>query len=183
MNLIGLCGPAGGGKDSVAMRLRDKHGFTVLAFADPLYAAVAAISGMSVSDLKNRRLKEDVIPWMGKSPRQLLQLLGTEFGRGMIRDDVWIQRTMMRLDPSEAGYAITDVRFDNEAEAICDRGGSIVEVVRPGSACLRDDTACHSSEAGIRRDYIARTILNDGTLEDLAASADEAVTSLHAAIM
>lgn len=180
--LIGLCGAAGAGKDTVAGHLAINHGFRVLAFASPLYEAVAAITGMTVNELRDRSRKEEVIEWLGKSPRELLQLLGTEFGRGMIRDDIWIRRLMMGVVPGKK-YVVTDVRFDNEAEAIREAGGVIIEVVRRGSGCLKPGAAMHSSEAGVSREHIVATLVNDGTIRQLAMNVDTAVANLLAATM
>lgn len=168
--LIGLAGAAGAGKGSVANVLVTGAGFVEIAFADPIYEAVAAITGISVAKLKDRRIKETVIPWLGKSPRQLLQLLGTEFGRNMIRDSIWVDRAMRTADWHDsigAHTVITDARFDNEAEAVRGRGGVIWQVVRETASCLADDTARHASEAGIRPELVDLVIDNNGTLEDL----------------
>lgn len=182
--LVGLCGAAGSGKDEVANRLALTLGLRKLAFADPLYDAVAAITGKPVEWLKDRRNKESVIPWVGKSPRELLQLLGTEFGREMICDDIWVRRAMRAADEAgEPGVVITDVRFDNEAIAIRDKGGVILEVVRRGARCLAETTAKHSSEAGISREHVLAVICNYGTLAELGASVDAVFRSLHADIM
>lgn len=188
MILIGLCGAAGAGKDTVATRLRERHGFWVMAFADPLYAAVSAITGMPVAALKDRDLKERPIGWLGKSPRELLQLLGTEFGRNLIREDIWIRRAMetvgaIGMSGEYSGCVITDVRFDNEAEAIRGFGGIVFEVTRPGWECLKTVTASHASERGISRQHILATIVNDGTIADLHAAVDGAASRLHTAIM
>lgn len=188
MILIGLCGAAGAGKGSVAKRLVEEYGFLEMAFADPLYAAVSVITGLPVSDLKDRTIKEKPLATCGgKSPRQMLQLIGTEFGRQMIHEDIWVMRTMLAVVQASKtglhGVVITDVRFDNEAVAIREEGGVIFEVVRPGSACLAANAAGHASEAGIGREHILATILNCGTLDDLNATVDEAVSGLHADIM
>lgn len=188
MILIGLCGAAGSGKGSAAKRLVDGYGYLELAFADPIYQAVSAITGMSVPLMKKRSNKEAPLPHCGgKSPRELLQLLGTEFGRGMIHEDIWVMRTMRtvalaRKEGAE-GCVITDVRFDNEAVAIREEGGFILEITRPGAGCLTGGAASHSSEAGIGREHIFATIRNDGTLADLDAAVDAAVSGLHADIM
>lgn len=170
--LIGLTGAAGAGKGSVAHFLVHRHGFAEIAFADPLYAAVEAITGISQTKLKDRRHKEEPIDWIGKSPRELLQLLGTEFGRKMVKESLWVDRAMRRVIPFTV---ITDVRFDNEAAAIKGRGGVIWEVVRPGQACLVGEAASHESEHGIMRDLVDLTLFNEGTLDDLAASVDAAM--------
>ena len=188
MILIGLCGAAGCGKGSAAYRLVNAHGFREMAFADPLYAAVAAITGKTADWLKDRVHKERPIPWCGgKSPRELLQLLGTEFGREMIHTDIWVMRAMRSVQKAReeglAGVVITDVRFDNEAAAIREEGGFIIEVVRPGDGCLSGAAAQHASEAGISREHILASIGNYGTLDDLASSVDAVIESLHADIM
>lgn len=170
--LIGLTGAAGAGKGSVASVLVQDAGFLEIAFADPLYEAVAAITGISVEKLKDRRIKEEVIPWIGKSPRQLLQLLGTDFGRKMVKDSLWVDRAMRRV---VGRTVIADVRFDNEAEAVRANGGVIWEVIRPVPSCLVGETAGHESEAGILRELVDLTLYNDGTLDDLRGNVDAAL--------
>lgn len=188
MILIGLCGAAGSGKGAAANRLVKSHGFIELAFADPLYAAVSAITGKPVGWLKDRVHKERPLHWCGgKSPRELLQLLGTEFGRSMIHEDIWVTRAMRSVvearDSGCPGVVITDVRFDNEAVAIREEGGVILEVVRPGDGCLSAEAAGHASEAGISREHILASIANQGTLSDLDAAVDAVLGTLHADIM
>lgn len=181
--LIGLCGAAGSGKDTVAGHLAINHKFKVLAFASPLYEAVAVITGLTVNELRDRSRKEEKIEWLGKSPRELLQLLGTEFGRNMIRDDIWVKRAMLAVDAAPGDCVITDVRFDNEAQAIREAGGVVIEVVRPNGKCLKQEAASHASEAGVSRHHIMATLTNDRGISDLAACADALIASLHADIM
>lgn len=171
--IIGICGAAGAGKDTVAMRLRDR-GFFRVSFADPLYEMVSAMTGMRVEELADRGRKEQEIDWLGRSPRQLLQSLGTEWGRQCVGEDVWI-RIAMRTAASCSLAVIPDVRFDNEAEAILDAGGVVWRVVRPGVSCLDPSTARHSSERGIAPHLISEVILNDGDLDRLAARVDAAL--------
>jgi hypothetical protein len=64
---------------------------------------------------------------------------------------------------------ITDVRFDNEAQAIVNAGGEVWRVERPGWRCLADDAATHQSEAGVSDHLITRIIDNSGSLDDLRA--------------
>lgn len=169
--LIGLCGAAGAGKNTVAELLTDSNGgpFVQIAFADPLYECVSTITGLSVDRIKDREVKETVIPWLGKSPRQLLQTLGTEWGRGTVHPEIWIRIAMERAGQHQtfSGVVVTDVRFDNEAQAIVDAGGEVWRVARPGWRCLADDAATHPSEAGVSDHLIARIIDNSGSLDDL----------------
>jgi hypothetical protein len=168
--LIGLCGAAGAGKNTVAGLLVDADGqpFLQVAFADPLYQCVSLITGMPVEQLQDRSLKEQPIGWLdGKSPRQLLQSLGTEWGRELVCREIWVRSTMERIRGESRSVVITDVRFDNEAEAIVQAGGQVWRVVRGGPSCLDAAAAAHASEAGVSDYFVARIIANDGTLDDL----------------
>ena len=184
MILVGIHGAAGAGKNSFAEALIQGTHWEDRAFAGPLYEAVSVITRMPVPWLKDRKNKETVIPWVGKSPRELLQLLGTDFGRNMVRDDFWIQLAMQPpTNPESTGIVYTDVRFDNEAEAIISRGGVVIEVVRPGVSCLAGDTQTHPSEKPLSRHLIFETIQNDGTMDDLRVAAESARVRLLANIM
>lgn len=179
--LIGLCGAAGSGKNTLADVLCQRHDFMQLAFADPLYKAVSVITGVPVESLMDRRIKEEPLDGLGVSPRHLLQTLGTEWGRKMVRQDIWVRRTMQSVERlraatrCEAGIVITDVRFDDEAEAVRAAGGVVWEVIRGAGPCLAGDTACHESEGGIYRDLVDLIVFNDGSQEDLADAVDAAL--------
>lgn len=167
MILIGLCGKANSGKNTVAKLLPATH---ELAFADPLYRGLASILDVTVETLQGRDFKEAVVPWIGKSPRQMLQTLGTEWGRGMVCDDLWLKIAQRRIQATKQFtefpfVVVTDVRFDNEAEMIREMGGEVWMVDRPGA----ETCVPHDSEKGISPQFVTRTILNTGELTDLAA--------------
>lgn len=60
--ILGLTGLPGAGKDTVADYLVRRHGFTKMAFADPLYDEVAEAFGVTVDFLRNRATKETPLP-------------------------------------------------------------------------------------------------------------------------
>ena len=114
--------------------------------------------------------KEEPIEWLGGvTPRHILQTLGTEFGRKHIHPDVWVmlgmRRAKLHLKTSPL-VVFSDVRFDNEAEAIIEAGGKVYEVFRPGNSGV----AHHSSEEGISRELVTAVINNYGPLDELEAS-------------
>jgi hypothetical protein len=175
--LIGLCGPAGCGKTTVAEALQDRHGFTVISFADPLYGAVSAITGLSTDELKDRSIKESPLPGIGKSPRFLLQTLGTEWGRTMVSKTLWIDLAMGRAEKAD-NAVIADVRFDNEAEAIRERGGKVFYITRPGWQCLEAKSFFHPSEKGVSMTLIDGYIENDGTVDQLLLQASQNIMGI-----
>lgn len=177
MIIIGLCGAAGAGKDTVADILRRGRGFTVESFAAPLYAAVSAMTGIPQETLKDRGFKESPIPWLGgASPRRLLQTLGTEWGREMIADHIWITLAERRVaeiaEAGEPGVVFSDCRFPNEATSVRSMGGVVWEVQRDGSSCLRSDAAVHDSERGLPRSMIDGVIHNNAGIAGLHAAVE-----------
>lgn len=172
--LIGLTGRKQSGKSTAARYLRDTYGFRHADFADPIRALIAYVINTTVEDMEP--VKELPQPALGgKTPRDGMKLLGTEWGRTMIHPDVWVMamaphiRTTPRL-------VIADVRFDNEAQLIVDHGGHIIEITR--STTTQDD---HASEAGIDRGYIHSTISNDGHRIHLYNALDDVLHKLRRA--
>lgn len=64
------------------------------------------------------------------TPRMLMQMLGTEFGRDMVHPNLWVNSLMNEYKRQK--WLITDVRFPNEAKAIKDRGGILIRLDREG---------------------------------------------------
>ena len=84
-----------------------------------------------------------------------------------MRDDLWVllmQREWEHVKHSaNPRLVITDVRFDNEAMAIREAGGTVWRILREGVAQVN----AHVSEAGVRRDLIDGDIKNYGTVDEL----------------
>jgi len=155
--IIGIAGRAGAGKNTVADMI---PGAAVFGFADPLYEGLAAMLGVPEDMLRSRRNKETPLAWLGKSSRELMQTLGTEWGRGMVAEDIWLRIAKRRIETYGGTIVFSDVRFDNEAEWIRNQGGEVWLVERGQEA-----RHTHSSEAGISHHLIDRVIDNRGPLE------------------
>jgi hypothetical protein len=153
VRLIGIHGPLNGGKDTAASFIQSLHPciYKRYAFAKPIKDACKVLFGFSDRQLEDRALKEQVDPFWDFSPRRAMQLLGTEFGRDMLRKDVWIKRAEREHATNlEAGMGtiITDVRFENEAEWLRSTPGSlIINLTVPDLE--RDERYKHASEGGI----------------------------------
>lgn len=67
-------------------------------------------------------------------------------------------------------WAVTDVRFPNEADHIRRAGGKIIKVVRPSLEGMQTDS--HASETNIDKIDADFLLTNDGTLDDLASKVE-----------
>lgn len=179
--LIGIHGPLNGGKDTVAniIQLLRPQRFNRYAFAKPLKDALKVMLGFSDMQLEDRVLKEQVDQFWGFTPRRAMQLLGTEFGRDMLRKDIWIKRAELEISRNaEAGRhtVITDVRFENEAEWLRSRDDAVlIYIVAPD--VIRDERYTHASEAGVSRSDTDIVLLNDKT-QGLQALTDKVAVIL-----
>ncbi len=146
--IIGLMGYGGAGKSTAAEVLVDQFGFRRTKFAGPLKSMMRALynsAGMPRLEIE-RRIEGDLkeVPddlLQGRTPRQAMQWLGTEWGRGFFGDNLWVDLWAAGLDATER-YVVDDCRFPNEAAAIRARGGIVVLVDRPGFGPVNG----HSSE-------------------------------------
>lgn len=179
--LIGLIGNAGAGKDTVAAFLEHEHAFDRIGFADPILAMVSALfeaAGVPAAWAVERTLKELPVKTLGLSYRQLAQSLGTGWGRELVAPDLWIRLANHALQQCRLhgkDVAISDVRFQNEAEWIRHSGGVLVRVHRSGL----QPVASHVSEtelAGIQADH---ELLNDGSLSTLFDQVDRLLDTLR----
>jgi len=168
LNIIGISGAAGAGKDTIGNILVNDYGYKRVSFAKPMKAAIEAIFEVGPW-IWERDVKESpLVELHGHSPRKLAQTLGTEWGRNILGEDFWVTLAMdkaVRLVDTGSPVVITDVRFNNEASAILAAGGSVVGVIRP---CLDSQSIRnHISEAGLDEDLVTAVLLNDGRLGDL----------------
>lgn len=163
--VIGICGKARSGKDTVAEAiLRMGGGSYRYSFADPLRAMMRAGFGIDADDPYWQRHKEDLAPELcGRSLRHALQTLGTEWGREHIHPDVWVHLAADELATRGPGMVIADVRFGNEAAWIRGVGGLLIHLSRPGAPAVRQ----HLSEMGVGREPGDPLIINDGCIEEL----------------
>lgn len=169
--LIGITGKAGAGKDTFADALVSQRGATKYNFALPIKQALNAMFGWEMAQWDDRHWKEAPIAWLGKSPRQCAQTLGTEWGRELITPDLWTLIAMERFRSHNEfnptlPFVIADVRFDNEADHIHARGGVVLEAVRPGITSVH----AHVSEKGVSPDKIDYVVYNDMGIRDLIMS-------------
>lgn len=165
--LLGIAGPARGGKTTVADHLRDEFDFHTYAFAEPMKRMLSQLLGLTAEQLEQH--KDTVLPWLGFSPRHLLQTLGTEWGREALHPDFWIRiatdriRWLENYESSPLRIVIGDVRYENEAAFIRRQGGFLIHVRRNDATPVR----AHTSESGIEIQDNDFVLENNGTLAEL----------------
>ena len=181
MRLIALCGAAGAGKDTVADMLPARK----LAFADTLYAEVAAAWGVEQHVLRCRETKElstellavDLCGDRGfredfakhwqalpRSPRQILQWWG-DYRRAQ-DPDYFVDRARIAVELTlhREPVIVTDVRFHNESAMIRQLGGKIWQIKRQGYEAGGTGHASDNDGSQFNPD---RIIYNNGTLLEL----------------
>jgi ABC-type oligopeptide transport system ATPase subunit len=123
--------------------------------------------------------------WMPMTYREFLQKLGTEAMRDGLHTNVWVNALFADYKPSAIrsadsfdletydgkypNWIITDMRFENELEAVVKHKGITIKVVRPG----RTLTGTHPSEIALDGFIMHYEIINDGTIEDLIEKVKE----------
>ncbi len=163
-SITGFTGRAGAGKDTAASTIPN---VTNLAFAKPLKDAAKILFDFTDEQLYDPIQKEEVDPRWGKSPRQILQWLGTDVLRNQFREDFFLINMKCRLDRLSGNIAITDVRFDNEAELIRKEGGEVIKIERPQTEGSGTQHTQHATEQGISPNLVDRVITNDSTVQNL----------------
>lgn len=175
MNIIGISGLAGSGKDTAADFLLERDGFVKISLADPIKRFAMDVWEFSEEQLWGESKCRNSPDYRYNlcndhylTPRLVLQHIGTEGGRA-IDSDVWIryairtaarlledpdlsytQRDGLELNPEARGdtkaVVIPDCRFINEIRHIKSAGGKLLRVVRPGAG-LAGAFGSHQSEA------------------------------------
>jgi hypothetical protein len=168
--VIGLMGYAQVGKDTLAGQLVERHGFTRIAFADTLRECLYALNPMIPLDNDWVRLSWLIaaVGWDRAKVeypevRALLQRLGTEVGRDILGNDIWVETALKKIKPG-GKYVITDMRFPNELAAVTKLGGKTVRILREGYGPVND----HWSETALDGFTSDVTIWNSSTPELLA---------------
>lgn len=164
LKIIAVHGPLNSGKDTVANYIKDKFPgrFERYAFAGPLKEAAKVMFMFTDEQLEDQILKKEIDAFWGFSPRTAMQLLGTEYARGMLRDDVWIKRAELAMEREglNKGLIISDCRFENEAEWVRAQPNSILIHLKTLNL-EQDYQHSHASEAGLKFEEGDLEIQND----------------------
>ena len=168
--LVGICGKAGSGKDTIGDYLIKEYGFKKISLADPIKRLVKDIFALDDHTVYDRVAREEPLErWDGWTVRELLQYIGTELFRENIDSAIWVKSLWYKIqDDKENDYVVSDLRFPNELQFFRDKAEEgefiAIKVVREG--CVgRVGLKGHASEAyDLEGDF---EVLNNGTMEQL----------------
>lgn len=173
--VVAICGRKQHGKDCAAMSLV-ATGFCHEKFASPLKQACALL--FSFDDDQVHGAKKDAVdPRWGKTPREILQFVGTEMFQYKMQEilpDVgrgfWARSLVERIARSDADrFVISDMRFQHELDAL----NGIPDCRVVGIRVVRECVVCddpHASESELDDIRPVVEIRNDGSKEDLYRS-------------
>lgn len=180
-SVIGVSGYARSGKDAVCAVLVSVHGYRLASFGQVVLAALLEIDPFV--PVRNRRR-----PWRAGHPlsvivaergpeaakdipevRRMLQGLGKAVRA--VDPTIWSRAVIEALDPAER-WAVSGIRFPEDAQALRAAGGIVLRVDRPGTGpALGDQT-----ETALDDWPFDGVVRNDGGLEDLPARLRDALT-------
>lgn len=153
-HIYGISGLKSHGKDTLAKRIVETDSrFIILHFADELKRLAGEVYELTHDQMYKQAFKEvpleepieldsklaqlcdetklDIQPagMVAKTPREVLQFLGTEYVR-KTQETYWVDVVVDQIR-THNGYALVpDTRFPNEAQALRDLGGQIILVHR-----------------------------------------------------
>ena len=177
--LIGICGLIGSGKDTVAERLVNEHGYKRDSFAKSLKDAVASMFNWDRDMLEGRgessrhwREQPDKF-WSERfgrevSPRTILQQFGTEVMRGQMYDGIWVDSCIGRYKGENT--VISDTRFPNEIKRIKEAtklGNKIGLEVHAGHGLTYKSTKILSKISGIKEFNIGHFLVGESIFSGL----------------
>jgi hypothetical protein len=179
--------------------------FEIKKFAGKLKQIASLLTGVSVEKFEDQDFKQKHMGFQWQMTyREFLQKLGTDALRDGLHTDVWVNALFADYKPESTGYRylypqwiITDMRFPNELEAVEERDGITIRVVRnpiivitlDGEKLTLDYNEWleqkqfyenqgwqfteHPSETALDDAKFDYEIINDGTIEDLVEKVRE----------
>lgn len=176
--ILGFGFRARSGKDTIATYLVNKYNFIQESFAYPLKEYI----GRQILGFNDKQLygswKEIIDPEWGLTPRQMLQLAGTDALRNKVHQNIWVvpvKRKIKKHIQEDKSVVVSDVRFINEIEMIKNLGGKVIRVDRQNPEQIVGFEK-HSSEIELENyndwDYI---IDNNKTFQDLYKQIDQLI--------
>lgn len=180
--IIGLIGKKQSGKSTIAKYLVENYDFIELSFAHYLKEACKILFNWDENDYSTDN-KEKVDELWGKSPREILQYMGTEILRDNMKNI--IDTNIKELNKSYSFHikrlyqdikkypnkniVISDVRFPDELDFCNMMNGEIIKVERD---TISNQYSNHKSETSLKDFKFDNIIKNNKSKEELYKKID-----------
>ena len=120
--VILLSAYAQSGKDTAAHLIAQSLDAKQFYFAEPLYAMILTMFAhldITLADLHRMKVNNERLPDCNVTVRQMLQTLGTEWGRTYVSETIWPSILAQKVKASGCKLAVvSDCRFVNEYHRI-----------------------------------------------------------------
>lgn len=148
LDIIGVSGKAGSGKDYVTEHFLRPLGYHRIALADH-FKIWAVGRGLAT--------REEVFVTKPPHVRSALQRVGTEEGRNQFGEAIWCNTALAWMEHHAemwgiTNFAVCDVRFVNEVQFVQAQGGRVLRLVAPERVAvnrLTDEARLHPSETSL----------------------------------
>jgi hypothetical protein len=130
--LIGFAGRLGSGKTLAADLLCAKYGFMKVKFAKPIKDMMRSL-GLDDRHIEGELKDEPCDILDGETPRWAMQSLGTEWGRSLISENLWLNRWKRIVEENlnlNNNVVVDDLRFPNELKAVQELSGQVIVLLR-----------------------------------------------------
>tara|TARA_B100000945_G_scaffold321066_1_gene333649 strand:+ start:8 stop:601 length:594 start_codon:yes stop_codon:yes gene_type:complete len=123
--MIGICAQSRMGKDTFADNLINlQKGWNKTSFASELKKLISTYFDISIDEIEEYKAKEELHPNLNLKVRHTLQLIGETFRT--VSPDVWVNSAMRSIHNDMNKIIFTDVRHNNEMDAILNKNGLLI---------------------------------------------------------
>ena len=172
LKIVGLIGRLQSGKSVVAQHLIKHYTFKRIKFATPMKNMCKAF-GLTPDMIEGDLKETQIYNIGGKTPRYFMQTLGTDWGRKMIWEDLWVYAWKQMVINCPCTLVVADdVRFLNEYQAVhaLTKDSMVIKVVRGQEATYQPTE--HESEQYVDVMRADAMLYNHGTIPELLDQVD-----------
>lgn len=194
--IIGIAGKMSSGKDLCAEVIQNltrslspegepafllPSPWKIKRFAFKLKQIASLMLGIRVELFEERRIKAHYLREWGMTVREFLQRIGTDAIRDNLHQNAWVLSLMSEYKEGD-DWIITDLRFINEFDAVKEKGGICIRVIRDDIQDINPDgheseTALDSHSLNGQFDYYIRA--NKGDIDSIKKQINEILVASY----